>query len=227
MATLILRNVKGSPLTNTELDNNFSNITADIGVLSNLATTSNSNIVAAVNATIVNVGNLSLLATSNTSNLVAAINEAAATGSGGGLDPWQSVITTYTAVAQDRLLANTANAGFTITLPSSPTLGDEVYIADAYNFAARSCNVGRNGKTIAGAASDLEIDIQGSQVQLVYDGVSDWNVYYTTTMQTRESLGLGSTDSVTFASVTSGAYKDSTGNILLIKDESGTVIWGN
>lgn len=55
-ATLVLRTVKGSPLTNLEVDNNFSNlntfgslIDSNVGVLSNLTTTEKSNIVAAIN----------------------------------------------------------------------------------------------------------------------------------------------------------------------------------
>ena len=41
--------VKGSPLTNNEVDNNFSNINIEVGVLSTLTTTSNSNLVSAIN----------------------------------------------------------------------------------------------------------------------------------------------------------------------------------
>jgi hypothetical protein len=44
MSTLTLRNVKGSPLTNTEVDNNFSNLNTDkvekSNNLSDLASTS-------------------------------------------------------------------------------------------------------------------------------------------------------------------------------------------
>ena len=59
MATIILRDAgsitspgstaKGSPLTNLEVDNNFSNINVTLGVLSNLSTTANANLVAAIN----------------------------------------------------------------------------------------------------------------------------------------------------------------------------------
>ena len=56
-ATLILRTVKGTPLTNLEVDNNFSNIStyantidANIGLLASLTTNETSNIVAAVNS---------------------------------------------------------------------------------------------------------------------------------------------------------------------------------
>ncbi len=59
MATIILRDAgsitspgstaKGTPLTNLEVDNNFSNINVTLGVLSNLSTTANANLVAAIN----------------------------------------------------------------------------------------------------------------------------------------------------------------------------------
>lgn len=55
-ATLILRTVKGSPLLNIEVDNNFSNlntfgqvVSSNVGIISNLITEANSNVVAAVN----------------------------------------------------------------------------------------------------------------------------------------------------------------------------------
>lgn len=56
MAVLTLRLVKNSPLTNAEIDNNFSNINievgtvgSNVGVLSNLTTTTKTNVVSAVN----------------------------------------------------------------------------------------------------------------------------------------------------------------------------------
>jgi hypothetical protein len=66
MASLVLRTVKGSPLTNSEVDGNFSNINTEVGVVYNTANTINSN-----------VGVLSNLTTSAKANLVAAINEIA------------------------------------------------------------------------------------------------------------------------------------------------------
>ena len=67
MATLVLRTVYGSPLTNQQVDDNFSNINSEVGVVFNRANTINSN-----------VGVLSNLTTTEKSNLVAAINEIAA-----------------------------------------------------------------------------------------------------------------------------------------------------
>lgn len=56
MATLVLRLVKGSPLTNQEVDGNFSNLNTEIGVvnsnvgvLPNLTTTTKANLVNAIN----------------------------------------------------------------------------------------------------------------------------------------------------------------------------------
>ena len=41
--------IKGSPLTNSEVDNNFANLNVDIGNTAGLVTTDKSNLVAAVN----------------------------------------------------------------------------------------------------------------------------------------------------------------------------------
>ena len=67
-ATLVLRTVKGTPLTNLEVDNNFSNlntfgdvVSSNIGVLSALTTTSNGNIVVAVNEINSKTGNVTII----------------------------------------------------------------------------------------------------------------------------------------------------------------------
>ena len=88
-ATLVLRTVKGTPLTNIEVDNNFSNlntfgdvVSSNIGVLSALTTTSTSNIVFAVNSLVTrdttinsNIGVLTNLTTITQANVVNAVNE--------------------------------------------------------------------------------------------------------------------------------------------------------
>jgi hypothetical protein len=88
-ATLVLRTVKGSPLTNLEVDNNFSNlnifgdvVSANVGALASLQTAAKSNVVVAVNEVVgksdavnSNVGVLSSLVTTAKSNIVVAVNE--------------------------------------------------------------------------------------------------------------------------------------------------------
>jgi len=70
-----LATIKGSPLLNSEIDNNFANINISIGNLNNLSTLGKSNIVISINEVSSNIGLLSDLITSNTGNLVFAINE--------------------------------------------------------------------------------------------------------------------------------------------------------
>ena len=83
----------------------------------------------------------------------------------------------YTASNLEGVLANTTGGAFTVTLPASPTVGDQVVIADSGNvFGTNNCIAGRNGSTIEGAASDLNLDINGVSVQFVYSG-STWEVY--------------------------------------------------
>jgi hypothetical protein len=67
-ATLVLRTVKGTPLTNLEVDNNFSNlntfgdvVSSNIGVLSALTTANKSNIVIAINEINSNAANIIII----------------------------------------------------------------------------------------------------------------------------------------------------------------------
>ena len=69
------------------------------------------------------------------------------------------------------LLLNTSGGGVTITLPASPSTGDEVSFMDqGYDFNSNALTVGRNGSNIANAASDLVVNTQGAGFSLVYSG---------------------------------------------------------
>jgi hypothetical protein len=85
-ATLVLRTVKGTPLTNLEVDNNFSNlntfgdvVNSNIGVLSALTTTSTSNIVFAVNS--IKSGNLSQFGSTSSAQLASIMSDETGSGS--------------------------------------------------------------------------------------------------------------------------------------------------
>ena len=88
MANIILREagsisspgstVKGTPLTNLEVDNNFSNINVTLGILTNLATTAQGNLVVAINE--IKNGNLRQFAATTSAELAAVISNE--TGSG-------------------------------------------------------------------------------------------------------------------------------------------------
>lgn len=81
----------------------------------------------------------------------------------------RSVSTTYTAVANDRIVCTTG--GFTITLPSSPMVNDSIQIIDATGaFASSNVTVGRNGEKIQNLSEDLTLNINNTAITLVYTG---------------------------------------------------------
>jgi len=88
----------------------------------------------------------------------------------GALKRWTVKTSAYTAVAGDRLLADTATtAAFTITLPSAPSVGDEIHILDsAANFDSANLTVARNGKKIQGLTADLTLTTENTGIGLVF-----------------------------------------------------------
>ncbi len=180
MATILLRTansisspgstVKGTPLTNSEVDNNFSNINITLGVLSNLSTTANANLVSAINSITYAVGSSGNVLTSN-GNVWASTSLPAS-----GLS-YVAKSANYTLSNNEGVLANTALGAFTITLPASPAVGNQVVVADAGgDFGANAVTIARNGSTIASVAEDLVCDINDISVQLVYSG-NTWEIY--------------------------------------------------
>ena len=79
----------------------------------------------------------------------------------------------YTAVAGDQVLVDTSGSGIgapvTITLPASPSVGNEVTLIDSgNNLASNNLTVARNGSNINGSASDLTVSANLSAFTLVY-----------------------------------------------------------
>ena len=79
----------------------------------------------------------------------------------------------YTAVNGDQVLVDTSGGGIgapvTITLPASPSVGNEVHFIDSgSNLASNNLTIGRNGSNILGSASDLTVSTNGSAFTLVY-----------------------------------------------------------
>ena len=74
--------------------------------------------------------------------------------------------------------ADTTSAAFTITLPSSPSAGAVVGIADYANtFATNNVTVGRNGSNISGVAANANLSTNGVSVTFVYvDATQGWIV---------------------------------------------------
>jgi hypothetical protein len=94
----------------------------------------------------------------------------------GGTD-WQAVkTTTYTAVAGEGVFADTTSSAWTLTLPATPTIGDEVSVVDyAGTFDTNNLTVGRNSENIQGSAADLTVATERAGFTLVYtDGTQGW-----------------------------------------------------
>lgn len=102
-------------------------------------------------------------------------------GQDGNLKPWVVKTSNYTAVAGDRIIANTENGSFTITLPYASSIGTSVIITDGWNFATNNLIVGRNGALIVnaqqqGEAKDINLDVQNTTYEFIYTGpVRGWD----------------------------------------------------
>ena len=91
---------------------------------------------------------------------------------------WQAVITSGTtaATACNGYFCNTTAGAITLTLPGSPTIGDEVSFIDyAGTFDTNNLTVARNGKNINGSAADLTVATERAANTLVYtDTTQGW-----------------------------------------------------
>jgi hypothetical protein len=74
--------------------------------------------------------------------------------------------------------ADTTSAAFTITLPSSPSAGAVIGIADYANtFATNNLTVDRNGSPIGGVAANADLSTNGVSITFVYvDATQGWIV---------------------------------------------------
>ena len=102
---------------------------------------------------------------------------------------WSTVISTFTAMPSSSISTNTTLSAFTkyfvntsaartLTLPASPTVGDEIYIFDASGMAASyNITVNRNSSLINGNAGNLIIDSNGAGASFIYTGATyGWKV---------------------------------------------------
>ncbi len=81
----------------------------------------------------------------------------------------------FNADAATRYLVDTTGGQVTATLPASPSAGDTIeFTYGATSFSANNLILGRNGNNIDGAASDLTIssDPVGGILTVIYDGAT-------------------------------------------------------
>ena len=94
----------------------------------------------------------------------------------GGGNPWvtkASGDSPYASLNNDRIFVNTSGGSVTVTLPSSPNVGDSVRMLDlAGTFATNNLTVDRNGENIMGLAQDLTSSTNNEGFVLVYSGAT-------------------------------------------------------
>jgi hypothetical protein len=98
------------------------------------------------------------------------------TASGFGI-AWQSVQTTgFTAVKGNAYPCDTTSAGFTVTLPATPSAGDQVQLVDyAGTFDTNALTISPNGNKIESGTVNLELTGERVGVILTYiDSTQGW-----------------------------------------------------
>ena len=75
----------------------------------------------------------------------------------------------YLAVDGDQILVDTSSSTVTITLPASPSVGNEVHFIDSKeNFGSNKLVISRNSEPIEGDAADKKANTNGDAFTLVY-----------------------------------------------------------
>lgn len=108
--------------------------------------------------------------------------------SDGATASWQKAVpefdiktANYTAVAGDRLFADTTAGSFTITLPAVGVDGDEILIKDggvtttSTGWSVNNLTIARNGNLLGGVAQDMTCRIRGGSFRLTYES-GNWKV---------------------------------------------------
>ena len=95
-------------------------------------------------------------------------------------EAWLDKSGNYTASDGDNIFVDTSGGAVTITLPASPSIGNQVKIIDSHGTAAtNNITVGRNSEKIQGTAADLTISTNRAGISLVfYDSDNGWLLKY-------------------------------------------------
>jgi len=94
------------------------------------------------------------------------------------LGAWtEETISPVAVVTGDRKIIKNAGA-FTVTLPLTPSVGDEVSLApgDGVDWVTNNITLGRNGELIEGVAADGTLDVSREVLLLFVGGTTGWSI---------------------------------------------------
>jgi hypothetical protein len=117
------------------------------------------------------------------------IDQATLTEISAGID-WQTTPKTsaFTAVSGEGYLVDTTSAAITITLPTSPTIGDEIAILD-YTGTANTNNIDiTSSDNINGSSNDVKINYTRGGVSIIYTGSTQGWVSFSAVHEGTSSL---------------------------------------
>ena len=157
-------------------------------------------------------------------------NSIIGTGGGGGIS-YTTETSDYTLAASQGVIADTTGGTFVVTLPLTPSEGDQVVVADGGDWSTTNLTVAPNGSTIEGVASDLTMDVGGLSITMVYDGTT-WQLYPATgtsgsagatTLDQVTAAGNTTTNDITVGNLTSTGIDDNATATAITIDASGLV----
>jgi len=82
-----------------------------------------------------------------------------------------TVTSNITMTSYTNYYVDTTSVARTLTLPTAPTVGDEIHIFDTGNNAGtNNITIASNSYKLNGSVQDLAIDVNGAGVVLIYTG---------------------------------------------------------
>jgi len=130
-----------------------------------LQNTNSSNLITQANATTITIG-----ASGQTISLASGAS------SYGFGTSWNSTVqsSSFNAAAGNAYFVDTSTQAVTSTLPSSPSVGDEIRFLDiAGTFDTNNLTVSRNGNPIQRLTQNLTVSTESAGFSLVYSGASN------------------------------------------------------
>ena len=106
---------------------------------------------------------------------------------------WINISSTTEVQAGQKYLVDTSSSAITLTLPSSPTQGDEIVFIDAAgNAENNNITINRNGNNIESVAANTVIDAAFETISLAYyDTNVGWVITATNQVTTTDTGGGG------------------------------------